>query len=937
MLCLLAPVVVSAVYKAKPEEVAMMNAKVTDLQTRSGHLSSFKALSLMRSEWPLGVTRDGVDGDKIGLYRIIGNPLPPRHDANQLHDNLRYLLTHEPPLKRATKIFVLNRLNASLEKGVRDMIEAHGHEIIALSFDVREYQPYQMEDTYGLSPQEWGDLILPKFNQLNANLYLMNNNGARNAALRHGIQRGWQWTMPFDGNCFFTTAQWDKVLDELDTSAPKGAKYAAIPMVRTTADEGKEEPEVLGPDGKPVPYDAPQGLLANAGPGEHQIAFHATTRIRFDPTVPYGHRPKVSLLWKLGIAGAWDSWNHDTVFRAEGPCYYLGAERKVKAPSVCERTLPAVDHKASDESIVTEAVVFRLPDQWPHHEKKVGGDEVAANPAGDDYDSRKNRRGLRDHGILLKISETEQHSPPSTHGADSFVKPVFFNLFSMEAMRRECLAHRAEAEIPMSRPLKGGPHRALPEKGRVDEHHCHQIDSLLALADHRLADPEPSVVDKLKHRRPRRRRTLAEHTDDGVIYEENHDERMHKMSDVGGPVNATARHFQNIGPYDWRLGELPEFVDLKRIQVMSHMRNSPVFQNKQDVNDLEFRKKHSSLFVRWEGHVRPDGRLWGPGSGSFDRTRAYEMMSNLTMFSLAHFYSGNVKYAEKAVKIARTWFLDPATAMAPTMAFAHYSRPAQTMFGVIQLKDLTFALDALALLERTHAWTESDSKAMSAWCRSYIGYLGTAHERSAKTNHGWWFLMQYVAVARCAGAAPADLRATMAERVKSLLDPAYHRVDGVMPHEMSRSRALHNHFFTAYALVLGWRALLNSGDVASAHDIAKALQSTTLLVDTAVTNVSAARMLMLDDQLILKNKPAQGLHMGSLAAEYAAPLCQWAYDYNMEYARDLQMCKRRATSVRQIFRHWDPVPASEVDDVNWPPALPTAPHTGVFPFMNLMW
>lgn len=937
--------------RLKPDEVKVVAQRVADLQMRSGQLSSYKALTLMRSDWPIGASRDPNKPwtPQVGLYRIIGNPLPPRHDVNQLHDNLRYLLDNEPPLLYAHKIFVLNRLNSSLEKAVTAIVESYGHESMAIKFDVQEYQPHQMEDTYGLPAAEWGDLINRKFHRMNANLYVMNNNGARNAALRHGIQQGWRWTMPFDGNCFFTTEQWLAVLTELEAGERKGAKYAAVPMVRTTVDlDGS----------KRVPGDkfpAPTGLAADAGPGEHQIAFHSSASLRFDPTTPYGHRPKVSMLWKLGIPGAWDSWNHDTVFRSEGACYFLGGERTVKAPSICSRTLPSVDKTAAVETFSTVAVVYRLPDSWPQRQQQPSDGEETPNgasaapadgipppPSGESFESKANRRDLRDEGIFRKIGEMDAMSPSLTAGADSFIKPIFFNIFSMEAMRRECLVHKAECAEKVSDLLPP----TQPVRSAVDQHHCTQIEAVVHLANLKLRNKPMSVVDKVAFISQAQRPLFKASSiiNSASLDAEMLTSRTVTMKFPQPPQNATPHYFQNIGPYDWRLAELPNDLDLSRIQIMRYRPLAKFLTaNKDKILDPAFRMQYAEEFVKWEGHVRPDGRLWGPGSAAYDRTRAYEMMSNVTLFALAHFYSGRSQYAEKAAALIRTWFIDSTTRMHPSTSFAHWSRASRNMFGVIQLKDLAFAFDALALIERTRAWTLTDAFAMRQWCLAYLSDLNTSHERTAKTTHGWWFVMQYAAVARCAGSNSSHIRAIISERVTRLVDdPDYHREDGIMPHEMIRSRALHNHFFTSYALVLAWRALQNLGDANTAQRLATALRSTVKILNSAVTNITIARYLSLDDSAFLKQRTTsvrEGSLLGTLALEYVAPLCQWALDYDLEFGTTLSMCKRIDFDdrKRRLDPRVPPLPSMELEQYYWPPLLPSAPHTGVFPFMNLMW
>ena len=44
----------------------------------------------------------------------------------------------------------------------------------------------------------------------------MNNNGARNAALDDGVALGYDWVLPFDGNCIFDAEEWRKLKSELE-------------------------------------------------------------------------------------------------------------------------------------------------------------------------------------------------------------------------------------------------------------------------------------------------------------------------------------------------------------------------------------------------------------------------------------------------------------------------------------------------------------------------------------------------------------------------------------------------------------------------------------------------------------------------------------------------------------------------------------------------
>ncbi|KAJ8602241.1 hypothetical protein CTAYLR_003616 [Chrysophaeum taylorii] len=615
-----------------------------------------------------------------------------------------------------------------------------------------------MTDTYGLHPSEWGDLITPKFAQLNQNLYVINNNGARNTALRHGIRRGWAWTLPFDGNCFFTLEKWSALVSELDAAALRNVAYIAVPLVRTTVATLRKRD------------NAPPGLAANPERGEPQLAFSSAARLRFDPTVPYGHRPKVSMLWKLGVPGVWDSWNHDAVFRAEKKCEYIGVKRKVKPPSVCRRSLPEVDDEAANATLSTdEAVVFRLPDVW-----------TKSAVSGDDYSSRHQRRDARDLGVKIRLDSINRAIVSSSRDASVFVKPLFFNVFSMEAMRH-------------------------------------------------------------------------------------------------------------------------------------------------------------------------GGKLRRPSSAAFDgAARAYEMMSNVTLFALAHFYSGDPRFSEKSVRLVRAWFLDPKTRMPPTKSFSRCSAPTNRG-GASYMKELTYALDAVALVERTTAWTQRDAIGMQRWCAKYLDSLATSRDRTLKNSQSWWYVLQYAAVARCVdsnNATTRQLQEFVAAQVARFLTPTYVDVDGILLYEIGRTRSLQNHFVGSHALVLAWRLLQNLGDVTSADAVADVLRRTAAVIDVTLRSVprncdidhQAAHITTVRRAKLLEDACEIGI---DLARESATPLCQWAFDLDAEFGATLSMCWRRhARSTPPGHRDVSPpFPTAAIEEFEWPPLLPSDPDSQqhLFPFQNTMW
>lgn len=234
------------------------------------------------------------------LYRILGNDLPPRHEIGQSERNLRFLLEHEPDLPDCERRYVLNRiLDPAKERRLLRILQHYDAEVLHLPFEADAYRHigWRVSDfrkpglLYG-APHD----ALPEVNRARAidhtfhdkNLYVMHNNGARNAALEDGRQRA-RWVLPFDGNCFFTASAWDEVRDAV-TTAPQ-RRYLVVPMARVN-----DNAELLTAQ--------PPGRATE----EPQVAFRADAPEFFDPDARYGRRPKVELLRRLGVPGPWEVW-----------------------------------------------------------------------------------------------------------------------------------------------------------------------------------------------------------------------------------------------------------------------------------------------------------------------------------------------------------------------------------------------------------------------------------------------------------------------------------------------------------------------------------------------------------------------------------------------------------------------------------------------------
>lgn len=241
--------------------------------------------------------------DTFVLYRIIGNDLYPRHQKGQSRCNVAFILENEPLLEGCEKRWVLNRIVDPQEReAIISLLSRHRQSWIEIPFEWEEYAKapwdYEPLKDFGLPASEAFDALKPQQQnraevqiRRHKNNYLMNNNGARNAALSDGLGRA-KWVLPWDGNCFLTAQAWRSIRDAV-TGRP-WLKHFVVPMARITDNEALLE----------------AGFQAEASE-EPQILFRCDSKECFDDRHPYGRRPKVDLFWRLGIPGVWDSWVFD--------------------------------------------------------------------------------------------------------------------------------------------------------------------------------------------------------------------------------------------------------------------------------------------------------------------------------------------------------------------------------------------------------------------------------------------------------------------------------------------------------------------------------------------------------------------------------------------------------------------------------------------------
>ncbi|MFW6334408.1 MAG: alginate lyase family protein [Desulfosalsimonas sp.] len=238
--------------------------------------------------------------DTFVLYRIIGNDLVPRHRRGQSRENLKFILKNEPSFPDCEKRFIINRITKPHEeKAIISMLKDAGYAFTRIPFDPGEYKTIPW-DIHGvpheyvpytkrfasLAPAEQNRLLMRLYRHKNN--YVMNNNGARNTALKEGRKLA-KWVLPFDGNCFITQKAWQNIAESVK-SKPY-IPYFTVPMTRVT-----DNSRLLDPQFSPEPAEEPQ------------VLFRRNATLWFNEEFFYGRRPKVEILWRLGVPGKWDEW-----------------------------------------------------------------------------------------------------------------------------------------------------------------------------------------------------------------------------------------------------------------------------------------------------------------------------------------------------------------------------------------------------------------------------------------------------------------------------------------------------------------------------------------------------------------------------------------------------------------------------------------------------
>ncbi|HMA82575.1 MAG TPA: alginate lyase family protein, partial [Candidatus Binatia bacterium] len=203
-------------------------------------------------------------------------------------------------------------------------------------------------------------------------------------------------------------------------------------------------------------------------------------------------------------------------------------------------------------------------------------------------------------------------------------------------------------------------------------------------------------------------------------------------------------------------------------------------------------------------YVRRDGEVNPERDGMSDRKRLDDMIQTVTTLAAAYFFTDDERYAVRAAKLLRVWFVDDATKMNPHLRYAQ-AVPGHNQgraAGIIETHNLPELIDAVGLLKSSPAWAKNDQVQLQNWFTAYLNWLiespeGKA-ESKAQNNHGSWYDVQISSYAIFVGRdelAKHALGAFAAERIAGQIEP-----DGSQPRELARTQSWHYAIFNLEAM-----------------------------------------------------------------------------------------------------------------------------------------
>lgn len=205
-------------------------------------------------------------------------------------------------------------------------------------------------------------------------------------------------------------------------------------------------------------------------------------------------------------------------------------------------------------------------------------------------------------------------------------------------------------------------------------------------------------------------------------------------------------------------------------------------------------------WIRRDGEINPASK-----NNQSDGVRLAAFTARVQTLTLAWYFSGEQKYADRAMALLRYWFINPGSKMNPNLNFAQGVEgvAAGRSTGILDGRYFaTRVVDSVILLRDAPGWQQSDEQGIHAWMQDYLSWLKNSkagkREARAENNHGSWYNVQVAGIAWYLQDLPLIRQQVRAARNRMQQQIA---ADGSQPLELKRTRSFHYSYFNLQALV----------------------------------------------------------------------------------------------------------------------------------------
>lgn len=182
------------------------------------------------------------------------------------------------------------------------------------------------------------------------------------------------------------------------------------------------------------------------------------------------------------------------------------------------------------------------------------------------------------------------------------------------------------------------------------------------------------------------------------------------------------------------------------------------------------------------------------------REALLELCIAVPALTAAFLLTHDARYSRHAIAHVRGWFIDPATAMTPSLPYAQTVPPAKTgrPEGVIEAVHLAELVQCIQFLAATEDLSDVEHGALAKWCADYLDWLNTSRmaglARDTKSHLGTAWLLQAAAMARTNISDDRPLTA-LRHLYHSATLRAQITAQGTFPHELTTANPYRNSIF----------------------------------------------------------------------------------------------------------------------------------------------